>query len=125
MHAYSNESSGLSLLAEPDTCKDLVDVLSSTQVVCTTVDKCCTTNSMATKVSISTVTSKGQVTAPAEFRKAHSIRKGSKIVFSSKGSDELTLAVVASLDLAGVDSKRLSYKEASKNLDRLRENDRD
>lgn len=81
---------------------------------------------MATKVSISTVTSKGQVTAPAEFRKAHSIRKGSKIVFSSKGSDELTLAVVASLeDLAGVDSKRLSYKEASKNLDRLRENDRD
>lgn len=81
---------------------------------------------MTTEEVISTVTRKGQVTIPAEFRKAHHIKEGSKVVFSSKKkTGELTLLSLQKLeDLAGVDSGRISYKEAVKKLDRMRENDR-
>ena len=73
----------------------------------------------------SRVTRKGQVTIPAEFRKAHGIREGSRVIFSSKGSGELSLKATPNLeDLAGVDSGKISYKEAIKKLDRMRENDR-
>ena len=80
---------------------------------------------MTTQEAISTVTRKGQVTIPAEFRKAYHIKEGSKVIFSSKKNGELTLVSVQNLeDLAGVDSGRISYKEAVKKLDRMRENDR-
>jgi AbrB family looped-hinge helix DNA binding protein len=74
---------------------------------------------------ISTVTRKGQVTIPAEFRRIHKIKQGSKVIFSSRRTGELTLTSVSNLeDLAGVDSKKISYKQAVKKLDRMRENDR-
>lgn len=73
----------------------------------------------------SRVTRKGQVTIPAEFRKAHHIREGNKVIFSSKKTGELTLTPLPNLeDLAGVDSGKTRYKDAVKKLDRMRENDR-
>jgi AbrB family looped-hinge helix DNA binding protein len=76
---------------------------------------------MTTEETVSTVTRKGQVTIPAEFRKSHNIRKGSKVIFLSRKSGELTLTPVANLeDMAGVDSRRTSYKKAVKKLDRMR-----
>jgi AbrB family looped-hinge helix DNA binding protein len=82
---------------------------------------------MTTEEVISTVTHKGQVTIPAEFRKAHNIKEGSNVAFFKQEKDwcELTLVSLQKLeDLAGVDSGRISYKEAVKKLDRMRENDR-
>jgi AbrB family looped-hinge helix DNA binding protein len=77
------------------------------------------------EVVVSRVTRKGQVTIPAEFRKAHQIREGSKVIFSSRKTGELTLASIPDLeDLAGVDSERINYREMVKKLDRMRENDR-
>ena len=77
------------------------------------------------EVIVSRVTRKGQVTIPAEFRRSHNIKEGGKVVFSSKKKGELMLTSFTSLaDLAGVDSKKISYKEAVKRLDRMRENDR-
>ena len=80
---------------------------------------------MATRKVTSTVIREDQVTIPAEFRRTHHIREGSKVIFSSKKTGELTLKSVPNLeDLAGVDSGRMSYKDAVKKLDRVRENDR-
>jgi len=85
----------------------------------------CTDAIVQTEQVTSKVTRKGQVTIPAEFRKTHNIRKGSKVIFVSRKSGELTLTPVANLeDMAGVDSGRTSYKNAVKKLDRMRENDR-
>ncbi|MDG6906261.1 MAG: hypothetical protein JRN20_10805 [Nitrososphaerota archaeon] len=62
---------------------------------------------------------------PAEFRKAHHTREGGRVVFSSAKDGELILTAVPNLqDLAGADSEMISYEEAVKRLDRMRENDR-
>ena len=80
---------------------------------------------MKTKAVTCRVTRKGQVTIPVEFRKVHHIREGGKVVFSSAKDGGLVLTAVPNLeDLAGADSGIISYRDAVKRLDRLRENDR-
>jgi len=73
----------------------------------------------------SRVTRKGQVTIPADFRKAHGIREGSRVSFRTKKNGELALVSIPNLeDLAGADAGSVSYEDAVKRLDRMRENDR-
>lgn len=79
---------------------------------------------MAAKTVIAKVTRKGQVTIPAEFRKQHGISEGSRVSFrESKG--ELILESIPNIaELAGVDSRIITTKEAIRRLDETRANDR-
>ena len=73
----------------------------------------------------SRVTRKGQVTIPADFRKAHDIKKGSRVSFRTKKNGDLILVSIPNLeDLAGADAGRVTYGNAVRKLDRMRENDR-
>jgi AbrB family looped-hinge helix DNA binding protein len=73
---------------------------------------------------ITRVTRKGQVTIPAEFRKQHGISEGSRVSFRESKAGLILEPVPNIEDLAGVDSQKISYKQAAKKLDETRANDR-
>ncbi len=76
------------------------------------------------KEVIAKVTRKGQVTIPVEFRKARGIKEGSKVSFRQSASGLVLEPIPNIEDLAGVDAQRIGYKQAVKELDRMRTKDR-
>jgi AbrB family looped-hinge helix DNA binding protein len=70
------------------------------------------------------VTRKGQVTIPVEFRKQHGISEGDRVNFRQSKAGLILEPVPNIADLAGVDSKIITTKEAIKKLDESRANDR-
>jgi len=76
------------------------------------------------KTVVVKVTRKGQVTIPAEFRKQHGISEGGKVSFRESSMGLILEPLPDITDLAGVDSKVITTKDAIKKLDETRSNDR-
>jgi AbrB family looped-hinge helix DNA binding protein len=76
-----------------------------------------------TALAVAKVTRKGQVTIPADFRREHRIREGGKVTFQRSGAGLVLMPVPPLDELVGIDSGKISYREASKWLDESRSED--
>ena len=70
------------------------------------------------------VTRKGQVTIPIKLRPKYGINKGNRVIFEDSPAGIHIKVIPRFQDLIGIDAGKISSKEALKELDKMRAEDR-